>query len=137
MLLDSNVLSELVRPRPSPNVVKYLASIPIARQFVSVLSIGEIRFGVEKLKTGQRHQELARWLASDVLAIKAERILPVSLEVAERWGKLKADAGRTLPVIDSLLAATALHHDFDLVTRNTKDFVGLGLRLVDPFVVGR
>ncbi len=133
LLVDANILSEVLRPKPDQRVVDFLANTPVSEQFLSVLTIGEIRFGVESLPAGKRRDRLQIWLENDLLVTMAGQILPLTLEVAEHWALLKAQAGRTLPAIDSLIAATALHHDFDLVTRNTKDFANLGLRLVDPF----
>ena len=133
ILIDSNVFSDLMRPRPDPRVVDFFKSVPVAQQSMSVLTVGEIRYGIQRLPMGVRRDRLTAWLEDEVVATLGDRILPMTLAVAERWGQLKAEAGRTLPVVDSMIAATALHHGLDLATRNTNDFVGLGLRLIDPF----
>ena len=133
LLLDTNVIFELMRKTPNQRVVSFVSGIAKSDLFGSVLSIGEIRFGIERLAAGSRRDRLKKIVEDELLAVKRAQLLPVSLEVAERWAKLKADAGRSLPVADSLIAATALHHGLTLATRNVKDFAGLGLVLVDPF----
>ena len=133
LLVDTNVICELMRKTPNSRMFSFIAGIAKPDLFGSVLSVGAIRFGIERLTRGPRRDRLLGIVVGDLMAVKGAQLLPVSLQVAERWAKLKAEAGRTLPVIDSLIAATALHHGLDLATRNTRDFAGLGLRLVDPF----
>ena len=133
LLIDTNFFSEVTRVKPDPRVVAFLRSVPVSEQYMSALTIGEIGFGINSLPAGRRKTRLQSWLDTELVSQKGPRILPLTLEVAGRWAKLKAEAGRTLPIIDSLIAATALYHGFDLATRNTKDFANLGLRLVDPF----
>lgn len=132
-LLDTNVLSELRRKVPHPGVVGWVALRPASTLFLSVLSLGEIRNGVEGLADAERRRALADWLEADLPAFFLGRLLPVDAPVADRWGRLLAAASRPLPAIDSLLAATALHHDLTLVTRNVRDFEGLGVGLVNPW----
>ena len=132
-LLDTNVLSEVMRPVRAKMVEAWFKRTPPEKLFISVLSIGEIRKGIERLDEGERRDRLRTWLDLDIIAATRERILPVSIGVAERWGRLVADAGRSLPVIDSLLAATALHHDLEIVTRNTKHLAFPGLRVRNPW----
>ena len=122
-----------MRKTPNPKVSSLIGGIAKADLYASVLSVGEIRFGIERLSLGPRRDRLLKIVEGDLLAVKGAQLVSVSLQVVERWATLKAVAGRTLPVIDSLIAATALHHGLSLATRNTKDFAGLGLRLVDPF----
>ena len=135
-LLDTNVLSEAVRPRPSPAVAAWFQSVPSDDQFLSVLSVGELRYGALKLKEGVQKTRLTEWIENDILGAKASGILPVNQAVIERWAQLRAITPRTLPAIDGLIAATALAHGLALATRNVRDFEGLGLRLVDPFAFG-
>ena len=132
-LLDTNVLSELVRPKPSPQVLNWFADVPDQALHLSVLTLGEIRKGVEALENGQRKEHLRVWLEHDLPGWFGERLLPVDGPVADRWGRLLAQAGRPLASIDSLLAATALHHELRMVTRNSKDFDFPGLPVVNPF----
>lgn len=132
-LLDTNVLSELRRRQPDPNVVRWIAARPARSMFLSVLTLGELRKGIEALADGERKQRLLDWLGADLPRFFDGRILPVDAGIADRWGHLVAKAGRPVPAIDSLLAATALTHDLALVTRNVKDFRYEGLRVVDPW----
>lgn len=132
-LLDTNVISELVRPRPAPVVLGWFDATPDESLFVSVLTLGEIRHGVEALPGESRRERLRLWLERDLPEWFQDRVLPVDAAVADRWGRLLAEAGRPVPATDSLLAATALQHDLRLVTRNTADFDYPGLTVVDPW----
>jgi hypothetical protein len=132
-LIDTNVLSELRRKSPDPGVVAWFSQRPSATLFLSVLSLGEIRKGIEGVSDSVRRQALVDWLETDLPAFFTGRILLVDAAVADRWGRLVAAAGRPLPAIDSLLAATALAHDLVLVTRNVKDFAGLPVQLFNPW----
>lgn len=133
-LLDTNVISELVRAKPNSNVMKWFAQIPIGAVFLSVLTLGEIRKGVEKVKNNKRRKQLLIWLEHDLVKMFETRILPISIQVADRWGRLQCQVIRTLPAIDSLIAATALHHDLALVTRNVDDFSDcLSLEIINPW----
>lgn len=132
-LLDTNVISELVRPRPDKNVLKWFAHLPDDALYLSVLTLGEIRKGVERLSDSSRREKLRLWLEHDLREWFGPRILPIGPEVADRWGRLLADAGRPVPSIDSLLAATALHHELRLVSRNVKDFDYPGVEAINPW----
>lgn len=132
-LLDTNVLSELRRKRPDVQVVQWVESRPTSVLYLSVLSVGEIRRGVEALAVSRRRVALLDWLEVDLPAFFAGRLLPVDLAVAERWGRLLAQAIRPLPAVDSLLAATALRHGLTMVTRNVRDFAFQGLEVIDPW----
>jgi predicted nucleic acid-binding protein len=98
-----------------------------------VLTIGELRKGVESLSDAKRKEKLRVWLENDLAEWFGERLLPVSVGVADLWGRLLAQVGRPRPAIDSLLAATALHHGLRIVTRNEKDFAFPGLEIVNPW----
>lgn len=132
-LIDTNVLSELKRKVPDQGVVEWFAQRPSQILYLSMLTLGEIRKGVEGVKDARRRQRLSDWLESDLRQFFYGRILSVDAAVADRWGRLVADAGRPLPVVDSLLAATALTHDLVLVTRNVQDFAGLPVQLCNPW----
>lgn len=132
-LIDTNVLSELRRKSPDPGVVAWFSQRPPATLHLSVLTLGEIRKGIEGVGDEVRKQSLIDWLETDLLTFFTGRILDVNGAVADRWGRLVAAAGRPLPTIDSLLAATALEHDLVLVTRNTKDFAGLPVEVFNPW----
>ena len=133
-LIDTNVLSELVRPKPDAAVLHWFSNTPDDALFLSALTLGEIRKGVEKMADIKRREKLRLWLEHDLRDWFGARILPVGPEVADHWGRLLAQAGRPLPAIDSLLTATALHHDLRLVTRNTKNFDYMGLEVVNPWL---
>lgn len=132
-LVDTNVLSELRRRDPDANVVRWLADRPATTLYLSVLTLGELRRGVEGLPEGDRKRRLLDWLEVELPAYFAGRILPVDATVADRWGRLLAQAGRPLPAIDSLLAATALTHGLTLLTRNIRDFQHPDLTVLDPW----
>lgn len=132
-LIDTNVLSELRRPQPQPSVVSWFESHSRRSLYLSVLTLGEIRKGISKLSAGPRRDALDSWLAQDLPMYFSGRILSVDAETADRWGQLCASVQRPLPAIDGLLAATALQHTMALVTRNTRDFEGLGLTVINPW----
>lgn len=132
-LVDTNVLSELRRRNPNPGVANWFAQRPPITLHISVLTLGEIRKGIESLADETRKLALLDWLETEVPAYFGGRILPIDAPVADRWGRLIAAAGRPLPAIDSLLAATALEHDLTLITRNLKDFSGLPLQIINPW----
>ena len=134
-LLDTNVISELVRPRPEPKVKTWIDATNENLLYLSVLTLGEIRKGIMFLNNAPRRVALEAWLDSDLVLRFAGRILPIDQSVADRWGRLAALAGLRSPVsvIDGLLASTALHHNLTLVTRNTKDVARTGVPLFDPW----
>ena len=135
-LLDTNVISELIKAEPDRKVVRWIEETQEAILFLSVLTLGEIRSGIERLNPGRRRGRLESWLAVDLRLRFHGRILPINDAIAERWGALSAAAirrGRPLPVIDGLLAATALHHDLILVTRNDTDVSGTGIPTLNPW----
>ncbi|MFA5083258.1 MAG: type II toxin-antitoxin system VapC family toxin [Hydrogenophilaceae bacterium] len=132
-LIDTNVISELVKPLPDANVLRWFEGISDHALHLSVLSLGEIRKGVELMPASARREKLRLWLEQDLPGWFEDRLLPVSAPVADRWGRLLAEAGRPVPAVDSLLAATALGHGLRLVTRNTGDFQFAGLDVVNPW----
>jgi predicted nucleic acid-binding protein len=136
-LIDTNVLSEYNRPGgPDAGVKRWLETTDRQSQYVSVITLAEIQKGIELLAAGKRRVQLEQWLKQDLEAWFLGRILPVDREVAGRWASLVAQgarAGRPLPTVDSLIAATALAYDLTIVTRNTRDFEGTGATLVNPW----
>ncbi|MBN8994491.1 MAG: type II toxin-antitoxin system VapC family toxin [Rhizobiales bacterium] len=133
-LLDTNALSEPVRRMPAPAVTAFMAAIRDDETFLSVLTVGELRRGATmRRQTDSRHAaRIDTWI--DVVERRfAGRILSVDLEIADLWGKLSAERPR--PVVDALLAATAIVHDLTLVTRNVADFADTGVALVNPWTV--
>ena len=132
-LLDTNVISEPFKARPEPRVLAWLKSTPTELQFVSVLSLGELRRGLETMPLGSRRERIRLWLERDLQAWYGPRLLPVTLAIAQRWGRLAAQARRSLPRFDSLLAATELQHDLRVVTRNERDFQFPVLEVINPW----
>lgn len=132
-LLDTDVVSELARVRPDRAVVDWISSVADEALFLSVLTPGELRKGVESLPRGSKREQLRLWLETELPAWFGERLLPVDSAVADRWGRLVAAVKSTPPAIDSLLAATALHHDLRLVTRNVGNCRFPGLEVVNPW----
>ncbi|HEY0295741.1 MAG TPA: type II toxin-antitoxin system VapC family toxin [Bordetella sp.] len=132
-LLDTNVLSELRRRKPDAQVVQWMKERPATTLYLSVLTLGELRKGIEALPDSSRKRLLLDWLEIDLPGFFTGRVLPVDVRVANRWGHLLAQAKRPLPAIDSLLAATALTHGLTLVTHNLRDFQHPGLEIIDPW----
>jgi predicted nucleic acid-binding protein len=135
-LLDTCVLSELVKPRPNPTVVKWIDNCDEDRLFICVLTIGEIQKGIAKLDDHTRRDKLQRWLDDDLRPRFGARILPVSDEVACTWGIIQAEnelKGAPIPSIDGLIGAIAITHNLTIVSRNTKDLARTGARILDPW----
>jgi len=133
-LVDTCVLSELVSSRPDENVISWFENTAQEGLYLSVLSLGEIRKGVEKMLQGRRRDRIMGWLEHDLPAWFEDRMLPVDKHVADEWGRLLSKAERTFPAIDSLIAATALCHRLTIVTRNVKDFNLPGLDTLNPWL---
>ena len=127
------MLSELRRRSPDPGVVDWFSQRPPTTLHISVLTLGEIRKGIEGVTDQARRQSLIDWLETDLPTFFTGRILGIDTSVADRWGRMVAAAGRPLPAIDSLLAATALRHGLTLVTRNTRDFKRLPVEVFNPW----
>lgn len=132
-LLDTNVVSELVKIRHHPKVVAWLKALPQESLHLSVLTLGEIRKGVERMEVNEYRERIVLFLQTTVHDWFGERLLAVDAAVADRWGRLAAAATATLPAIDLLLAATAQVHGLTLVTRNIRHFASLGVDLVNPW----
>jgi toxin FitB len=135
-LLDTNVISELVSTHPHLNVVGWIQGIEETLLHISVITIGEIKKGIEKLPESPRKQELADWLEGDLLERFHDRIVPLDIQVLLCWGELAARleiSGMPMPAIDSLIAATVSQGEFILVTRNTSDFEHVGVRTFNPW----
>jgi hypothetical protein len=135
-LIDTNIISEWVRPRPDPAVVRWLEEVDEDRVFLSVVSLAEIRFGIERLAPGRRRTRLDRWLRNELPTRFESRIVPVDGDVADACGRLMArarSAGRGLGAMDALIAGTCLATDLVLATRNLADFEALGIERYAPF----
>lgn len=131
-LLDTNVVSEIRKKAPDRGVATWFASVPADKLFLSVLVVGEIRQGIARLvrRDPAQAEIFERWL-SQLVDGYGDRIVPITVRIAEAWGRLNVPD--PVPVVDGLLAATALVHDWTLVTRNVNDVTSTGVRLLDPF----
>jgi predicted nucleic acid-binding protein len=136
-LLDTNVLSELRRPRPQPKVTAFVDSQPLDLLFVSLMTLAEIRFGIECVADAARRAELEDWLANRVRPLFEGRVLSVSEDIMVRW-RLLAEGGRrmrhTFSQPDLIIAATGLIHGLTIATRDTGDFVRAGAAVFNPWL---
>ena len=136
-LLDTCAISELVKKHPDEKIVQWIKECDEDTVFISVLTLGEIQKGISKLDDNRRRIKIQKWLDSDLRERFAERILPISLEVALTWGVIEgesANKGRPLPVIDALIGATAVAHNLTVVTRNERDIRCTGARILNLWV---
>jgi len=139
-LLDTNVISELIRPKPEPRVCSWLETVDEGLLYLSVLTIGEIRKGISSVSNSTRRTKLEAWLDHDLAIRFSGRVLPIDQAVADRWGRLAGNAAAKrspLPVIDGLLAATALQSDLVLVTRDTSHVATTGVPFFNPWEATR
>ncbi|MGA7220526.1 MAG: type II toxin-antitoxin system VapC family toxin [Candidatus Sulfotelmatobacter sp.] len=135
-LLDTNCISGLVRSRPEARLVNWMRAADESLLYLSVLTLGEIRKGAVTLPQSRRRTHLENWLDSDLQVRFSGRILPIDNAVADRWGWLTAQAerrGKSLAAIDGLLAATALHHNLTIVSRNVTDFAITHVPILNPW----
>jgi predicted nucleic acid-binding protein len=135
-LLDTNCISELVRSKPEPRVLEWMEAADESLLYLSVLTLGEIRKGVAGLPQSRRRSHLEAWLELDLHARFSGRILSIDAPIADRWGLLAAEAkrkGKPLPAVDGLLAATAIHHNLTIVSRNISDFASTQVSLLNPW----
>lgn len=134
-LVDTNVLTEMTRKEPNPAVFRWLKAEE-QRVFISVITVGEIVRGVQRLPPGVKRERLLEWIERGVKANFARRIIPVDLGVMEKWALLQARmtaGGRSLPILDSLIAATAAVHQLTVVSRNVADFSEADVPLLNPW----
>ncbi len=135
-LLDTNVISELRRPRPQARVLAFIARQPLEALFISAVTIAEIRYGIEMIGNPIRRAELNDWLAHKVRPMFDQRVLAVSEDVMFKWRLLVEDgrkAGHTFSQPDLIIAATALHHGLTVVTRDTTDYARARVPLFNPW----
>jgi len=135
-LLDTCLLSELVREKPNAGVLKWVEQQDEQKLFLSVLTLGELQKGITKLPDGRKKNQLRNWLDDDLQSRFTGRILDIDAAVATLWGRIQGEAeqhGRRMPVIDSLLAATARAHKLAVVTRNGTDIAASGVEIVNPW----
>jgi predicted nucleic acid-binding protein len=135
-LLDTNVISELRRPRPERRVVEFVAAQPLEQLFVSTVTFAEIRFGIELVADAGRRAELHDWLQLKIRPLFEQRVLPVSEDVMLKWRLLVEDgrkAGHTFSQPDLIIAATALHHGLTVVSRDTTDYARARAVIFNPW----
>jgi predicted nucleic acid-binding protein len=135
-LLDTNVVSEWVKSRPDRGVVAWLAAVDEDQVFISVVTLAELRYGIERMTAGSRRNRLARWLQDDLPPRFDGRILSIDHIVADVWGKVVARseaAGRPIGAMDAFMAATAEAHGLILVTRNVSDFEASIKAIINPW----
>ena len=135
ILLDTCALSELAKPRPNPGFMAWFEAQPDEILFVSALTFGEIAKGASLIEPGDRKSRILTWLESVTREYAAQTAV-VDVPVARVWGNLTASRkrqGQTLPTMDGLIAATAIHHGMKIATRNASDFEGLGVEIVNPW----
>jgi toxin FitB len=135
-LLDTNAISEWVKPRPDPGIAQWLDEVDEDRTYLSVITLGELRKGVDRLADGRRRARLDRWLASELPDRFGGRMLPVDAAVADEWGRLLArteNAGTPVGGTDALVAATAKVHGLQVVTRNVGPFRDTGVGVLSPW----
>ncbi len=135
-LLDTNVVSEWVKRRPEPRVVAWLAAVDEDLVFLSVVTVGELRHGVDRLAAGRRRTRLDEWLRQDLAQRFEGRVISIDAAIADAWGAIVARrdrTGRPIGVMDAFMAATAEVHGLTLVTRNASDFGSSVTSVFDPW----
>lgn len=135
-LLDTNVVSEWVKPRPNPGVVAWLEEVDEDRTFLSVVTLTELRYGIERMSAGSRRKRLDEWLAEELPLRFEGRVLTIDRAVADVCGRVVARGegiGRWMEAMDAFIAATAEVHQLTLVTRNTSDFDSLVKNVLNPW----
>ena len=137
-LLDTNILSELRRPQPEARVVQFIRSQSLDHFFVSLVTLAEIRFGIELAPEPTYRAELNNWLTNKIRPMFGERILPISEDIMLKWRLLVEDgrkAGHTFTQPDLIIAATGLHHGLTIVTRDTKDYALTRASVLNPWSI--
>ena len=135
-LLDTCVLSELIKPCPNPSVIEWVKNCDETSLFVSVLVIGEIQKGIAKLEESKKKSELQAWLDNELVKRFKDRILNINKKTSSIWGKLQGEVekkGEIIPVIDALIGATAIEHNLIVVTRNVNDIERIGAKIYNPW----
>ncbi len=139
-LLDTNIISELIKDNPNENVVSFIKSISEDAFVLSVVTVGEIKFGIENSKSEAKKEELKNWLYNHLLQRFENKIIDIDIETILVWAKTThklQTIGKPMPIMDSLIAATCLAKNLILVTRNEKDFNALEIELINPFQIAQ
>ncbi|HEX4647803.1 MAG TPA: type II toxin-antitoxin system VapC family toxin [Steroidobacteraceae bacterium] len=136
-LLDTNIVSELRRPKPEPRVVRFVRDQPLDLLFISIVTLAEIRFGIELIAEASKRTQLNDWLTHKVRPMFEQRVAPISEDVMLKWRLLVEEgrrAGHTFSQPDLMIAATALHHGLTIVTRDTSEYLKAGAAVFNPWV---
>ncbi len=135
-LLDTCVISEIIRQKPSRKVIKWIKKENESNLFISVLTLGELHKGIEKLPESKKKEELHNWVENDLKERFCNKIIDIDIQVAMMWGKIQGMTeriGRPMPAIDSLIAATGITYHLTVVSRNTSDMKESGVALLNPW----
>ena len=135
-ILDTNIISELISKKPNFKVLDFIQSLDERKVYLSVITIGEIKTGIEKLDNGSKKDDLTSWLNSDLIQRFKNKIVDIDIEVMIAWGIINQDLksiGKTIPIMDSLIGATCKSKSFILITRNDKDFKNIGIEIINPY----
>ena len=137
-LLDTNVLSELRKPRPEPKVEAFVAAQPLGQLYISVVTLAEIRFGIELVGDANRRAELVSWLTSKIRPMFDQRVLPITEDVMLKWRLLVEEgrkSGHTFSQPDLIIAATAIHHGHTIITRDRRDYDKARAPVMNPWEI--
>ncbi len=135
-VIDTCCISELAKSDPDKHVIQWFSDHNELDMYLSVITFGELRKGIEKLPSSKKKQRLNRWINEDLLQRFKNRVIDIGLDEVNQWGKVVArteQMGTPIPAIEGLIAASALVHDFAVVTRNTKDMKASGVKLINPW----
>lgn len=135
-LLDTNVISEFISKNPNQKVVKYILTLDETDLYLSAITIGEIKAGIEKLDNSRKKETLLRWLEKDLLNRFKNKIIPVDTDVMLKWGEINnrlKKLGTPLPIMDSLIGTSCEVYNMTLLTRNEKDFKNINIQIINPF----
>jgi tRNA(fMet)-specific endonuclease VapC len=135
-LLDTNIISEFIAKKPNQKVLDFVTSLDENDVYLSVITIGEIKFGIQKVQNQINKEQLLLWLENDLLQRFKGKIVDIDTETMLTWGELNQhlqSIGRVIPIVDSLIASSCVSKDFTLITRNVKDFYNFDLEIINPF----
>ncbi|CAA6806163.1 MAG: Unknown protein [uncultured Sulfurovum sp.] len=135
-LLDTNIISEFISKKPNQKVLEFITSLDESHVFLSVITIGEIKFGIEKVKSEKKKETLLHWLYNDLLERFDGRIVDIDTDMMLKRGEVNQhlqSIGKPMPIMDSLIASSCLAKDFVLITRNEKDFYSFDIEMINPF----
>ena len=136
-VIDTNIISEFISKSPNQAVLDFINSLDERDIYLSVITIGEVKFGIQNVKSESRKVELINWLENDLLTRFSGRILDIDTPTMLKWGEINQQLksiGRPIPIMDSLIASSSIVNEMTLVTRNVKDFYNFDIDIINPFV---